>query len=267
MPIVMATKEYFITKLSFRENEKLIKDVFAYEYDGNTLSTGENYTRDWMVKKISDGVQISQMSPNPEKREKWIKGEAFLYSNELFSWGASLPENLTKRKTFISYYHHDDQEYKEKFLNLFGDLIVSKSVDDNDIDSDNSDEHIKQLIQNDFLADTTVFIVLIGPKTKCRKHIDWEISGALNLKVGDCYAGILGLFLPTHPNFGSDKYTPSEVPERLDKNIKSGYAIARDWTDDRVKLQEFIEAAFAKRCDPEKIVNKVIPQMDKNQCD
>lgn len=263
----MASKEYLITKLSFREDEKLIKDVFVYEYDGDTLSAGENNTRDWMVNKISNGLQISYMTPNSEKREKWIRGNVFSYSNELFSWGMNLPKNLTKRKTFISYYHHDDQEYKEKFLNLFGDLIVSKSVDDNDIDSDNSDEHIKQLIQNDFLADTTVLVVLIGVKTKCRKHIDWEISGALNLKVGDGYAGVLALFLPTHPNFGSDKYTPSEVPERLTKNIESGYAIARDWTEDRIKLQEYIEAAFAKRSESGKIVNKAIPQMDENLCD
>ena len=160
----MASKEYLITKLSFRENEKLINDVFVYEYDGETLSAGENNDREWMVNKISAGSKLSHMTPNATKKDKWIRGEPFSYTNGLFSWGLVLPKNLTKRKTFISYYHHDDQEYKEKFLNLFGDLIVSKSVDENDIDSDNSDEHIKQLIQNDFLADTTVLIVLIGLK-------------------------------------------------------------------------------------------------------
>jgi hypothetical protein len=146
----MALPEYLITKLSFCEDEKLIKDVFVYEYDGQTLSAGENNNREWMVNKISNGSQISHMTPNPEKCEKWIRGEPFTYANGLFSWKLNLPQNITKRKTFISYYHHDDQEYKEKFLNLFGDLIVSKSVDENDIDSENSDEHIKQLIQNDF---------------------------------------------------------------------------------------------------------------------
>jgi hypothetical protein len=34
-------KEYFVTKLSFRDNEKIIRDVFAYEYDGITLSNAE----------------------------------------------------------------------------------------------------------------------------------------------------------------------------------------------------------------------------------
>jgi MTH538 TIR-like domain (DUF1863) len=263
----MSAKEYFVTKLSFREDQNLIKDVFVYEYDGQNLSPGENRNREWLVSKIASGLQISHMIPNPEKNERWIRGKAFTYINGLFSWGIALPENLIKRKTFISYYHLDDQVYKETFVNLFGDLIVSKSVDDDDIDSDNSDEHIKRLIHSEYLSDTTVLIVLIGRKAKCRKHIDWEISGSLDLKVGDSYAGVLALFLPSHPNFGSAKYTRDEVPKRLAENINSGYAIARDWTDDRIKVQEYIEAAFSKRSESDKIINKTIPQMDKNLCD
>jgi hypothetical protein len=261
-----SSKEFFITKLSFKEDENLIKDVFVYEYDGESISDGDNKDRQWMVDRIDNGSSISIMTPKANESKKWLRGKAFEYNNELFSWEKQIPKNLTKRKTFISYYHHDDQSYKEKFKNLFGDLIVNKSVESNDIDSDNSDEYIKQLIQNDYLADTTVLVVLIGAKTKCRKHVDWEISGALNLKVGDGYSGLLGLFLPTHPNFGSEKYTTSEVPKRLAENIKSGYAIVRDWTDDRVKLQEYLEKAFSKRNESDKIVNKAIPQMDKDTC-
>lgn len=260
-------KEFFISKLSFGEDGNYIDNVFAFEYNEGTLLDGATKDRHWIVSKAINGHKISTLTPNPNEGNKWLRGNIFSYNNQLFSWGISLPKNLTKRKTFISYYHHDDQEYKEKFKRLFGDLIVNKSVEYDDIDSDNNDEYIKQLIQKDYLANTTVLIVLIGPKTKCRMHIDWEISGALNLKVGDSYSGILGLFLPSHPNFGSEKYIPSEVPERLAKNISSGYAIARDWTEDRVKMQEYIELAFAKRKEADKIVNKAIPQMDKNTCD
>ena len=113
--------------------------------------------------------------------------------------------NDTKRKSFVSYYHKDNQDDRTKFENLFGDLIVSKSVEDGDIDSDNSDGYIKQLIQKDFLADTTVLVVLIGQKTKCRMHVDWEISGALNLKIGDNNAGLLGIILPSHSDYGTKK--------------------------------------------------------------
>lgn len=258
-------KEYFVTKLSFRDDEKLIRDVFAFEYDGTTLSDGETRQRHWLVNRANEGSKISVLKRN--EKGKWSRGNQFTYENNLFSWPETLPENITKRKTFVSFYHKDDQDYRERFENLFGDLVVSKSVDDGDIDSDTSDEYIKQLIQKDYLSDTTVLVVLIGAKTKCRKHVDWEISGALNYKVGDNYAGLLGLFLPSHPNYGADKYTPDLIPQRLQANVKSGYAILRDWTDDRVKLQQYIEKAFAKRNESDKIVNKAIPQMQENACE
>ncbi|MFN8323970.1 MAG: TIR domain-containing protein [Chitinophagales bacterium] len=262
----MAKKEYFVTKLSFKEDEKRIKDVFAYEYDGETLSAGETRQRQWMVNRTNEGADISILTPNPDKKDKWVKGKTFTYTNDCYSWGSTLPENITKRKTFVSYYHKDDQAYREKFENVFGDLVVSKSVEKDDIDSDNSDEYIKQLIQKEYLSDTTVLVVLVGPKTKCRKHVDWEIAGALNLKVGDSYAGVIGILLPGHPDYGSDKYHAANLPERLAANVKSGYAILRDWTDDRVKMQELLEKAFSKRGESEKIVNKSIPQMDEDTC-
>jgi hypothetical protein len=261
----MTSKEYFITKLTFRDDQRLIKDVLAYEFDGNTLSGAEVRQRSWMVNKTEAGSQISIMTP--DKMGKWIRRTPFSYVNGYYNWEFKLPENSERRKTFVSYYHRDDQGYRETFENLFGDLIVSKSLDDGDIDSDNSDEYCKKLIQNGYLDDTTVLVVLIGPNTKCRKHVDWEISGALDYRVGDCYAGLLGLFLPSHPNYGSDKYTPGMIPERLHKNAESGYAILQDWTDDRVKLQEYIEAVFAKRNESDKIQNKSIPQMTKNLCE
>ena len=186
----MTNKEYFITKLSFREEGDLIQDVFAYEYDGQTLSNGETRQRQWMVNKLNEGAQISIMTPNPDEEDKWIRGSLFTYENGYFRWAIKLPLNSTCRKSFVCYYHKDDQSSRNKFANIFNDLIVCKSVEDGDIDSDNSDEYIKQLIQKEHLSDTTVLIVLIGPNTKCRMHIDWEISGALNLKVGGNNAGV-----------------------------------------------------------------------------
>jgi hypothetical protein len=263
----MANKEFFITKLSFRETERLISDVFAYEYDGNTLADGEVRQRHWLVNRAGEGSMISILTPNPDNAGNWIRGNMFTYTNGFFSWGMALPENTTKRKTFVSYYHHDNQNDRTKFENLFGDLIVSKSVEDGDIDSDNSDEYIKQLIQKDFLFDTTVLVVLVGPKTRCRKHIDWEISGALNKKVGDNYAGLLGIILPDHPNFGTGKVTYDLMPPRLSDNFKTGYAIVRDWTDDRAKMQSYIEKAFGNRTlMADKRINSRI-QMEKDSCE
>jgi len=254
--------EYFVTKLTFREDEDLIKDVFVYESDGHNLSDGEVHPRHWLVNRTEMNSQISTMKRN--EKGKWIRGDVFTYTDGLYRWNSRIPENIAKRKAFVSYYHRDDQAYRERFENLFGDLVISKSVIDGDINSDNSAGYIKELIQKEYLLDTTVLIILIGAKTRYRKHVDWELAGALNYKIGDKYAGVLGLFLPSHPNYGSDKYMSDLVPGRLSANFKSGYAIARDWTDDRVTMQGYIENAFAKRSESDKIINLSIPQMQRN---
>lgn len=261
----MANKEYFITKLSFREDGKLIEDVFAYEYDGTTLSDGEDHLRQWMVNRTNEGSQISIMTP--DEKGIWQRGKPFTYTNGYYSWEHKLPLNITKRKTFVSYYHKDNQGDRTKFENLFGDLIVSKSVEKGDIDSDNSNEYIKQLIQKDYLADTTVLVVLVGVKTKCRKHVDWEIAGAISTRIGG-NSGLIGILLPSHPDYGADKkYNSANLPKRLAVNLESGYAKLYDWTDDRVKMQQWIEDAFKGKDDTEKIRNKSIPQMDEDTCE
>lgn len=259
------SQESLITKVSFREEGDLIKDVYAYEYDGNNLSEKGIQQRQWMVDKFAKGESISIMMRN--EKGGWIRDRPFIYENGFFRWGTALPKNIAKRKTFVSYYHKDDQIYRDRFENLFGDLIVSKSVNDGDIDSENSDEYIKQLIHRDWLSDTTVLVVLIGAKTKCRKHVDWEISGALNIKVGDRYSGLLGILLPTHPNFNKEVVTHNLIPPRLADNHKSGYAIVRDWTEDRGTMQSYIEEAFNRReLKAENRINSR-PQMDKNTCE
>ena len=260
----MNNKEYFVSKLSFRENEQLINTVFAYEYDGKQITELGDKKREWLVNRALENYQINAIKKN--ETGQWVRGNLFIYQNNLFTWNESLPRNITKRKTFVSFYHKDDQEYREKFENLFSDLIVSKSVGDGDIDSDNSDEYIKQLIQKEYLSDTSVLVVLVGPKTKCRKHVDWEISAAINKKVGG-YSGLMGILLPTHPDYNIGKYNSNNLPERLAANIKSGYAKLNNWTTDRAQLQNWLEEAFKSKGDTDNLINKSIPQMEKDTCE
>ncbi|WP_314241052.1 TIR domain-containing protein [Empedobacter tilapiae] len=240
----MKWADYCVSKLSLNENG-FIDSIKYYNDLGETLSNNSyEQNRSWMVREVLKGKTFCSIKRN--KGGRWNEIGDFSYDGRIFSWKI-VPKNIVKRKTFISYYHHDDQDYKERFKNLFGDLITHKSVEDGDIDSDNSDGYIKQLIQKGYLADTTVLVVLIGPNTKHRKHIDWEISGALNPKVGDKCAGILGLKLPNHPDYGTGSHHYNLLPDRLSDNLRSDYAVIRDWTDDRIKMQEYIELAFEKR--------------------
>lgn len=103
-----------------------------------------------------------------------------------------------KHKVFISYYHDNDQAYKETLLgmNAAYDLFIDASVDTGDIDDNLDDQTIREKIRDEYLQDSTVTIVLIGTETKKRKHVDWEIyssmfDGKVNKK-----SGILMINLP-----------------------------------------------------------------------
>lgn len=252
-----------VTKLSLTENG-LIDNIVFYKDLGESLSNEViEKNRNWMVQQVSNGETFCTIKKN--ELGKWNKIGDFSFDGNIFCW-QNIPKNITRRKTFVSYYHKDDQEYREKFENLFEDLIISKSVEEDDINADNSDEYIKQLIQKEYLKDTTVLVVLVGPNTKCRKHVDWEISGAISTKVGG-NSGLLGIILPSHPDYGNNEYHPENLPTRLAANIKSEYGILRDWTNDRVKMQKYIEEAFSKKSEVDKRITTSIPQMDKNTCE
>ena len=111
-------------------------------------------------------------------------------------------------KVFISYFHREDQPYKEELLKLnekyklrYGKpLFIDMSVDTGDISEDLSDEVIREKIRDDYLQDSTVTILLVGTETKNRKHIDWELySSMYNGKVNK-QSGVLVVNLPVIQN-------------------------------------------------------------------
>lgn len=175
----------------------------------------------------------------------------------------------TRHKVFISFYHKDDEQYRARLERDFGHLFVAKSVPAGGIASDNSDEYIKRLIREGYIEDSSVVLVLVGPKTKCRKHVDWEISAGLNRKVGG-YSGLLGVLLPTFP-LTNNTYRREDLPKRLDANVHSEYAKLYRWdsvTASEGSVVEAVDAAFGRRVtDSGKILNASIPQMQRNTCE
>ena len=94
-------------------------------------------------------------------------------------------------KVFVSYYHYNDQSYKEALLQLneIHEIFIDASVDTGDIGEDLTDQQIRQIIRDEYLRDSTVTILLAGTETKFRKHVDWELyssmyDGKVNKKSG-----------------------------------------------------------------------------------
>ncbi|SRR5260221_136230 len=257
-------EDYVITKVSFNQTGKIIEAAFVYDDYENHIDNGELRNRDWLILEIQKGKTFCTAT---KRIGGWDRTSLVTFQNNSIYLNQDLPKALPKRKVFISYYHHDDQTDKESFEKITTDLFTNKSVQNNDIDSDNSDEYIKQLIQKEYINDITVLIVLLGIKTKCRKHVDWEISAALNRKVGDRYAGLIGILLPTHPDYNTGSFYHSNLPARISENAKSGYTKIYNWTTDRIQIQNWVEDAFSRRTEDEKIVSNSIIQMKSNTCD
>ncbi|WP_197026815.1 TIR domain-containing protein [Maribacter sp. Hel_I_7] len=233
--------------------------------NGNSVGTFENKDRNWLVDQFNSGHTIRGAYTGTDGL--WNRKDAFRVEENCFKWGYGLPKNIAKRNVFVSYYHNDDQLKRQEFDNLFGDLIINQSVMLDEINGENSDDYIHRLINQGYMRDTTILAVLLGPITKCRMHVDWEIGGALNRRVGDRYAGLLGIRLPSHPDYGlGTTYNIANYSERFMANINSGYAVVIDWTENRKVFQDAIELAFSRRSESDKIVNASIARLTRNLC-
>ena len=154
-----------------------------------------------------------------------------------------------RHRVFISF-HHDDQYYKDLFVQMMDDDIVDESVSDGDIDDINvRTETIRQNIRDNFIRDATVTIVLIGPCTWQRKHVDWEIGSSIRRTSRNSRCGLLGILLPNHPDHGTGHYTPSLIPQRLADNagVDDAYAKIYNWSSHPDVIRSWVHTAFQRR--------------------
>lgn len=159
---------------------------------------------------------------------------------------------VPRHRVFVSF-HHEDQGYKDLFSRMMEDDIVDESVKDGDIDDRNlRTEAIRQRIRDEFIRDATVTVVLIGPCTWQRKHVDWEIGSSLRYTQQNPRCGLLGILLPRHPDHGKGEYTPNLIPPRLYDNCLGDDPFAKiyDWQDGpqgSAYVREWIHEAFKRR--------------------
>ena len=167
------------------------------------------------------------------------------------------PDNTGKHKIFVSF-HHEDQEYSNSFYQLYGYDFISMSVDFGDIEPENDEEYIKRLIQQEHIVNSSVVFALYGANTYKRKHVDWEISGALNEKVGG-HKGLVVLLLPSFPASPYNslgQYDLSLISKylhpRTATHLQNGYADLYYWpgmypTLPAVPIPNIIQQAINKR--------------------
>ena len=153
---------------------------------------------------------------------------------------------IEKHNVFVSFYHKEDSEYKEYIDRHFKDEIINKSVKDGEYDSDNSDEYVKRLIREDKITSSSVVVVLIGPNTKNRKHVDWEIYAGLDKKVNG-NSGLVGILLPTLSKNCKGEYYIDDLPLRLKDNYESGYAKCYTWENAINNFVNIVQEAFDNR--------------------
>ena len=158
-----------------------------------------------------------------------------------------------RHRVFVSYYHDDDQYYKEQFEGRFSDfydIYVSESVKMGDIDDTKlSTERIHQIIREEYLRDSTVTVVLVGAHTWQRKFVDWEIGSSIRETKHSSRSGLLGILLPKYPRPQGDltKYNRYTIPPRLHDNIACNFATLYNWSNDPGEVQLWIHEAFKRR--------------------
>lgn len=114
---------------------------------------------------------------------------------------------IPRHKVFISYYHYDDQYYKNKLISFNEinpntwqqqSIFEDYSVHENEIDDTGlSSEQVRCIIRDEYIKDATVLLLLCGQNTKRRKHIDWEIHAAMYDSSANRQMGIIVINLPT----------------------------------------------------------------------
>ncbi len=168
-----------------------------------------------------------------------------------------------KHKVFISFYHYDDQWYKNYIDQYLSSGIINKSVMDGEYNPDNSDEYIKRLIREEKVSSSSVVVVLVGPNTKKRKHVDWEIYAGLSGSINGS-SGLIGVLLPEFPMEPNNRYYPANLPARLADNVNSGYADIYTWDYFISHFMRIIDDAFKNRIERKDKIDNSRLQMQRN---
>lgn len=156
------------------------------------------------------------------------------------------------RNCFVSYHHERDNKYISKLRRVITLMKVADYSLKDDIGHLTDDTIYKKVREK--MRSRSVTVVLIGERTGHRKWIDWEIWASLRgyTHPYDPYKsfkpnGLLGIFLPVESH---------SVPNRLQDNIDSGFAVTMKWENLERDFESKVNNAYWNRTNvPRKIDN------------
>lgn len=149
----------------------------------------------------------------------------------------------TTRNCFVSYHHERDQDY----ISELRDVISTMKVADYSLKDDIghlTEDTIYKKIRNK-MRSCSVTVVLIGERTGHRKWIDWEIWASLR-----GYSHPTDSLLSFKPNGLLAIYLPVDshsVPNRLQDNIDSKYAVSMKWDNLERDFESKVNFAYYNR--------------------
>lgn len=163
---------------------------------------------------------------------------------------------------FVSYYHNYDQIYLERLRAMKSGMQVADYSLKEDI-GHLTEETIYKKIRG-IMRNCSVTVVLVGERTGHRKWIDWELWASLRgyTHPTDRYKsfkpnGLLAIYLP-----GSHS-----VPDRLQDNIDSGYAVEMKWKNIDRDFESKVKFAHWKRTNNAYKIDNSRERVDRNYFD
>jgi hypothetical protein len=184
---------------------------------------------------------------------------------------ASMFPAQPKRRCFISY-HHDDEYAVRSFIDTFsrdGEVFTHRALGmemEPDIVNSMNTEYVMRRIREQYMANTSVTLVMLGQNTWKRRYVDWEIAASLRAMPGAPPNGLLGIHLPY---FSRDLH---QYPERFQANLippgstqASCYARWIDYPSNHAILASAIEAAVERRQTQTHLIQNSAPRFTYNR--
>lgn len=136
---------------------------------------------------------------------------------------------------FVYRWAQQDRVFVPKGVGIaFGDDLINS----------NDADYVIGRIRRDYLADSTITLVLIGTCTHSRRFVDWEIKASL--RQGENYTpnGLLGILLPSA---GGGAHLPARFQANWNRLEIDCYARYRRVPNSAQELRGWLEDAFTAR--------------------